>query len=269
MTRTVDLDVCNNAFQHVEVLKRNRTRRRQSGECFVEGVRPIQRLVDSGCRVASVWSDRRLPLSRWAAGIVAASGADRHYRLGPGLMDELSDRDERSELVLVAEMRQPALGTLALPVEFLVVVLDRPASPGNLGAVVRSADAFGAHAVVVAGHAADPFDPRAIRASMGSIFSVPVAGVEGPAEIAAWLERQGAVTVLGTDSEGERPIRSANLRGPTVVVVGNEGGGLSYRFRELCTEVVRVPMRGTADSLNLAVAASIVMYEAAMQRGGR
>lgn len=269
MTRTVDLDVRDNAFQHVEVLKRNRTRRRQSGECFVEGVRPIQRLVDSGWRVASVWSDRRRPLSRWAAGIVAASGAERHYRLGPGLMDELSDREERSELVLVAEMRPPALGTLALPADFLVVVLDRPASPGNLGTVVRSAGAFGAHAVVVAGHAADPFDPRAIRASMGSIFSVPVAEVQGPAEIAAWLERQGTMTVLGTDSEAELPVRAANLRGATAVVIGNEGAGLSYRFRELCTEVVRVPMTGSADSLNMAVAASIVLYEAACQRDAR
>ncbi len=269
MTLTVDLDVRDNAFQHVEVLKRNRTRRRQSGECFVEGVRPIQRLVESGWRVASVWSDRHRPLSRWAAEIVAASGAGRHYRLGPGLMDELSDRDERSELALVALIRQPALGTLALPADFLVVVLDRPASPGNLGAVVRSADAFGAHAVVVTGHAADPFDPRAIRASMGSIFSVPVVEVEGPAAVAAWLQSQGAVTILGTDSAGERPVRSADLRGATVVVAGNEGAGLSYRFRELCTEVIRIPMTGSADSLNMAVAASIVLYEAAMQRGGR
>lgn len=266
MTRTIDLDARDNAFQHVEVLKRNRTRRRQSGECFVEGVRPIQRLVDGGWHVASVWSDRRRPLSRWAAEIVAASGAERHYRLAPGLMEQLSDREDPSEIVLVAEMRRPALGALALPADFLVVVLDRPTSPGNLGTVLRSADAFGAHAVLVSGHAADPFDPRAIRASMGSIFSVPVVEVGGAAEIAAWLDGQGAVTVLGTDSAGERPARSADLRRATVVVVGNEGAGLSYRFRELCTEVVRVPMTGAADSLNMAVAASIVLYEAASQR---
>src|SRR5262249_57428533 len=97
VTRTVELDVMDNAFQHVEVLKRNRTRRHQCGECFVEGVRPIQRLVDSRWRVASVWSDRSRPLSGWAEQIVSASGAERHYRLAPALMERLSDREEPSD----------------------------------------------------------------------------------------------------------------------------------------------------------------------------
>jgi TrmH family RNA methyltransferase len=262
VTRTVRLAVADNAFQHVEVLKRNRTRRHQSGECFVEGVRPIQRLIDAGWRVRSVWSDEKRPLSRWAEGIVGASGAERHYRLSPELMDQLSDREDPSELVLVAETRRLALADLRLPEHPLVVVLDRPSSPGNLGTVVRSADAFGAHAVVVAGHAADPFDPRAIRASTGSVFSVPVIEVAGPADVAAWLPE--GFTALGTDSQGERPVRTADLRGPTAIVIGNEGAGLSYRFRELCSEIVRVPIR--TDSLNAAVAASIVLYEAASQR---
>jgi TrmH family RNA methyltransferase len=266
VTRTVDLDAMDNAFQHVEVLKRNRTRRHQCGECFVEGVRAIQRLVDSGWRVASVWSDRSRPLSGWAEQVVRASGAERHYRLAPELMERLSDREEPSELLLVAETRRPRLAELALPDDLLVVVLDRPSNPGNLGTVVRSAEAFGAHAVVVAGHAADPFDPRAIRASMGSVFSVPVVEAGGPAEVAGWLEPHPDVTVLGTDSAGERPIRAADLRAPTVIVLGNEGAGLSYRFRELCTEVVRIPMAGGPDSLNLAVAASVVLYEASSQR---
>src|SRR5205085_2967785 len=142
---------------------------------FVEGVRPIQRLVDLGWPVRSVWSDAERELSRWAQDIVRASGAERHFRLAPDLMEQLSDREEPSELVLVAGTRRPALADLPLPADLLVVVLDRPSSPGNLGTVVRSADALGAHAVVVSGHAADPFDPRAIRASMGSVFAVPVA----------------------------------------------------------------------------------------------
>jgi TrmH family RNA methyltransferase len=130
--------------------------------------------------------------------------------------------------------------------------------------VLRSADAFGADAVVVSGHAADPFDPRAIRASMGSVFSVPLVEVGGPAELASWLAARDGVTVLGTDSDGELAARDADLRGATVIVMGNEGAGLSYRFRELCTRVVRIPVR--ADSLNMAVAASILLYEAAGQR---
>jgi len=262
VTRTVELDVMDNAFQHVEVLKRNRTRRHQCGECFVEGVRPIQRLVECRWRVSSVWSGRGRPLSRWAGEIVRASGARLHYRLAPALMEQLSDREDPSELIAVAEARRPRLAELTLPDDLLVVVLDRPKSPGNLGTVVRSAEAFGAHAVVVAGHAADPLDPRAIRASMGSVFALPVAEVAGHAEVAAWLEACGGALVLGTDSGAERSVRDVDLRGATVIVVGNEGGGLSYRFRELCTETVRV----VPHSLNMAVAASILLYEAAGQR---
>ncbi|HXM56216.1 MAG TPA: TrmH family RNA methyltransferase [Candidatus Dormibacteraeota bacterium] len=264
MTRVVRLDAMDNAFQHAEVLKRNRTRRHQSGECFVEGVRPIQRLVESGWPVRSIWSDRGRPLSRWAEEIVRASGAECHYRLSGELMERLSDREDPSELVLVAATRRPRLSDLALPDGFLVLVLDRPASPGNLGTVVRSADAFGADALVIAGHAADPFDPRAIRASTGSVFRVPLVAIEGATELAAWLDGRPGVRVLGTDSRGELPLRSADLRSRAVVVLGNEGAGLSYRFRELCTDVVRIPVRN--DSLNMAVAASIVLYEAAGQR---
>jgi tRNA G18 (ribose-2'-O)-methylase SpoU len=265
VTRVVRLDAMDNAFQHAEVLKRNRTRRHQSGECFVEGVRPIQRLVESGWPVRSIWSDRGRPLSQWAEEIVRTAGAERHYRVPGELMEKLSDREDPSELVLVAATRRPRLAELAPPDGFLALVLDRPSSPGNLGTVVRSADAFGADAVVISGHAADPFDPRAIRASTGSVFGVPLVAIDGPSELAAWLAGRGpGVTVLGTDSRGELPIRSADLRSSTVVVLGNEGAGLSYRFRELCTGVVRIPVRN--DSLNMAVAASIVLYEAAGQR---
>jgi tRNA G18 (ribose-2'-O)-methylase SpoU len=264
MARIVRLGTMDNAFQHVEVLKRNRTRRHQTGECFVEGVRAIQRLVDNRWRVRSVWSSQERPLSAWAGEVVEASGAERHYRLTPALMERLSDREDGSELVMVAETRRPRLEALALPADLLVAVLDRPASPGNVGTVIRSAEAFGAHAVVLAGHGADPFDPRAIRASMGTVFALPVVEVAGPADLAAWLAGLEGVAVLGTDSLGERPVRDADLRRATVVLFGNEGAGLSYRLRELCTEVVRIPI--ATDSLNMAVAASIVLYEAASQR---
>lgn len=265
--RVVHVGRANQVFQHLEVLKRNRTRRRQYGELFVEGVRPIQRLVAAGWPVRSVCSEEGRPLSGWARSIVAASGAERHYRLAPELMAQLSDREQPSELLLVAELRERRLEDLALPDDLLVVVLDRPSSPGNVGTVVRSADALGAHAVVVTGHAADPYDPRAIRASMGSLFSLPVVEAGGPAELERFLAGRPGVHVLGTDSAGEAALRDVDLRRPTVVVAGNEAAGASHGLRELCHTVARIPMAGAADSLNMAVAASIVLYEAARQRG--
>ena len=265
--RVVHVGRANNAFQHLEVLKRNRTRRRQCGELFVEGVRPIQRLVDAGWPVRSVCSEDGRALSRWARSIVEACGAERHYRLAPELMALLSDREQPSELLLVAELPVRRLEDLALPRDLLVVVLDRPTSPGNIGTVIRSADALGAHAVVVAGHAADPYDPRAIRASTGSLFALPPVEIGGPAELERWLSGRPSVHVLGTDSTGGSALGDIDLRRPTVVVVGNEAAGASHGLRALCGTVARIPMAGTADSLNMAVAASIVLYEAARQRG--
>jgi 23S rRNA (uridine2479-2'-O)-methyltransferase len=264
--RLVHVGRANNVFQRLEVLKRNRTRRRQYGEVFVEGVRPIQRLVDAGWPVRSVCSEDGRALSGWARSIVAASGAERHYRLAPELMELLSDREQPSELLLVAELRTRRLEELALPDDLLVVVLDRPTSPGNVGTVIRSADALGAHAVVVTGHAADPYDPRAIRASMGSLFSLPLVEIGGPAELERWLAGRPGVQVVGTDSEGDVVLRDVDLRRPTVLVVGNEAAGASHGLRALCGTVARIPMVGAADSLNMAVATSIVLYEASRQR---
>jgi TrmH family RNA methyltransferase len=266
--RVVRVGRPNNVFQHLEVLKRNRTRRRQYGELFVEGVRPIQRLVDAGWPVRSVCSEDGRELSDWARSIVAACGAEWHYRLAPELMEQLSDREQPSELLLVAALRVLRLEELAMPDDLLVVVLDRPGSPGNVGSVVRSADALGAHAVLVAGHAADPYDPRAIRASMGSLFSLPLVEIGGPAGLERWLGTRPQVQVVGTDSGGDAALRDVDLRRPTVVVVGNEAAGASHGLRALCGTVARIPMVGSADSLNMAVAASIVLYEAARQRQG-
>jgi 23S rRNA (uridine2479-2'-O)-methyltransferase len=264
--RVVHVGRANNVFQHLEVLKRNRTRRRRYRELFVEGARAIQRLLDAGWPVHSICSEDGRALSNWAWGSIAASGARYHYLLAPELMRHLSDREEPSELLVVAGMREARLSGVAQAGDLLVVVLDRPSSPGNIGTVTRSADALGAHAVVIAGHAADPYDPRAIRASMGSLFALPLVEIGGRAELEAWLSTRPDVQVLGTDSAGAVPLPDVDLRRPTVVVIGNEAAGASYGLRSLCGSVARIPMVGTADSLNMAAAASIVLYEAARQR---
>ena len=150
------------------------------------------------------------------------------------------------------------------------VVLDRPSVPGNIGTVVRSADAFGATAVVVTGHGADPYDPKSVRASTGSLFSLPTVRASGHREVLKWAEslrKAGTpVEILGTDEHGELDVYDCDLHGTKVVVVGNETRGLSAAWREACQHLVRIPIRGTASSLNASLAATIVLYEAARQR---
>ena len=153
---------------------------------------------------------------------------------------------------------------------FLGVVLDRPASPGNIGSIIRSADAFGAHGVIVTGHAADVYDPRSVRASTGSLFAVPVVRCASHREVAGWLAARRArgwpVVLAGTDEHGEagrlrRRLHRAHAAG------GRERG---HRAERRVAGAVRPPGQHpddrAASSLNAASAATAVLYEAARQR---
>ena len=154
--------------------------------------------------------------------------------------------------------------------DFLGLVLDRPASPGNIGSMIRSADAFGADGIIVTGHAADVYDPRVVRASTGSLFARPVVRTPSQREVAAWVAAQRArgcpMVIAGSDEHGDRDVFDVDFTQPTLLVVGNEAAGLSNAWRELCDQMVSIPMTGGASSLNAANAATAVLYEIARQR---
>src|SRR5581483_5392493 len=128
---------------------------------------------------------------------------------------------------------------------------DRPGSPGNIGTVIRSADAFGASGVVVTGHAADPYDPKAVRASTGSLFAVPVVRVPAPRTVIDWA-RSAVMRIIGSDEAGTVDIDACDLRG--LIVIGNETRGMSAAWFAACDDVARIPIGGAASSLNAASA---------------
>ena len=181
--------------------------------------------------------------------------------VSPELHARLSGREDGAELVAVVEMPQDGVSRLEDSSRPYgpIVVFDRPTSPGNIGTLARSADAFGASALVVTGHAADPYDPQAVRASTGSLFALTVLRVPGPGPVVEHAHAHG-YRIVGTDEVGS-PLGEADLSGRVVVVVGNETHGLSTGWREACDDVVSIPMVGTASSLNAAVAGSIVLHE--------
>ena len=187
--------------------------------------------------------------------------------LSPELHARLSGREDGAELVAVVEMPDDGVARLedSRRPHGPVVVFDRPTSPGNIGTLARSADAFGASALVVTGHAADPYDPQAVRASTGSLFALTVLRVPGPGPVVEHAHAHG-YRIVGTDEEGG-VLADADLGGRVVIVVGNETHGLSSGWRAACDEVVAIAMVGTASSLNAAVAGSIVLHESLRQRG--
>jgi TrmH family RNA methyltransferase len=149
----------------------------------------------------------------------------------------------------------------------LGVIFDRPTSPGNIGTLVRSADAFGASAVLVTGHAADPYDPKAIRASAGSMFGLPVVRAPSHREVLDWIASAAVPPrLIATDERGDVDVADADLTGPVFLLIGNETAGLSAAWRTACDLTIRIPITGTASSLNAASAATVVLYEAARQR---
>jgi TrmH family RNA methyltransferase len=260
----------NAVFQQWRSLLTNRTKRRRSGEFLVQGVRPVTLAVERRWPLHAVLYCAGPRLSKWAHGVLDEVKAPR-FAVAQELMEELGGRKGSApEVLAVAEMPPDDLSRVPAGPDMLVVVLDRPGAPGNIGTVVRSADAFGASGVVLTGHGADPYDPKAVRASTGSIFAVPVVTVPGHREVIAWagtLRQAGvSVRVIGTDEGGDVEVADLNWRRPTLVVVGNESQGLASAWRAACERVARIPMGGTASSLNASLAATIVLYEAAWQR---
>ena len=130
---------------------------------------------------------------------------------------------------------------------------------GNLGSAIRSAAAFGAGGVVFLGDAIDPFDPGVVRATMGALFMLPLVRAT-PRELQRWRRRSRA-PILGTSARGRRDVRGVELRGPGMLMIGHERSGMSDVQRDLCDEVVRIPISGRVDSLNLATATSLLLYE--------
>ncbi|MEO5661826.1 MAG: TrmH family RNA methyltransferase [Nocardioides sp.] len=259
---TIRVSSRNAKFQQWEALLHNRTKRHRQGEFLVQGVRPITLAIEHGWTIRSLISDGRPRLSAWAGEVWDTTTAEQVV-MAPELVAELGEKDEPSELLAVVEMPPDHLDRL--DPAGLTVVFDRPSQPGNLGTLARSADAFGASGLVVTGHAADPYDPRAVRSSTGSLFALTLVRAPSHREVLDWAQPHG-ITVVGTDETGAIDVREADLTGPLIVVVGNETNGMTAAWREACDPLVSIPMAGSASSLNAATAGSIVLEEAFRQR---
>lgn len=245
----------NASFQQWHALLGNRSKRHRAGEFIVQGVRPISLAARYGWEFSALLHRRGGALSEWALGML--NNIDTlHVAMADELLAELAEHEEAPELVAVVRQRPDEPERIKPD---LVVVFDRPASPGNLGTLIRSADAFGASGVIVIGHATDIYDPRTIRASTGSLFALPVVRLER-------YPQNVKTRMVGLDERGEVELAEVDLRGPTALVVGNEARGMSVALREACEVLARIPIGGGASSLNASSAATVALYEAARQR---
>jgi 23S rRNA (uridine2479-2'-O)-methyltransferase len=266
----------NALFQEWLALKTNRQKRHRSGQFLVEGTTAIDSAVGHGWELAELIYPAGRKLSAWAEAHLASGLARRRVEMDAELLAELSERNEGTELLAVASCQDTKLEALAeLPAlaqgapPWLGVVVDRAKSPGNLGSIVRTAVSFDAAFLVMTGHAADPFDPACVRASVGTLFDLPLVRLPSQAPLLAWAgERRahGGLTLVGTGQDGDRLIDRVDLRQNTLIVLGNETEGLSLAYRGACDVFARLPTSLRQSSLNVSAAAAIVLYEVQRQR---
>lgn len=255
----------NPRFRAALALRESRARRSQ-GRLLVDGAREIGRALDAGVRFPEAWVVPERMGSDAAQALLPrlhAAGADL-LTTTPALMAALAYGERDDGIVAVALEPPTDLARLSLPEQPLLAVVERVEKPGNLGAVLRSADGAGVDAVIVADPRCDPWNPNAIRASLGTIFRMPLA-VCSSEDVVAWLRRQG-LRILAARVDGALDYDAADLTGPLAIVMGAEATGLGEAWSGADVTSVRIPMLGLADSLNVSASAAVLFYEARRQR---
>ncbi|HEX5825052.1 MAG TPA: RNA methyltransferase [Candidatus Limnocylindrales bacterium] len=245
---------------------RDRAERDLTGLTIVDGAREILRALDAGVRVEQAFVAPELLRSPDGH---AAADRLRHrpttLEVSPAVLARVAFGQRSDGVVAVVLTPVGELGDLALPADPLVVVAEGIEKPGNLGAVIRTADGAGASAVIAADPRTDLFNPNAIRASLGTIFALPVVAASTAATI-AWLVERG-IRPIAARVDAPAAYTEIDLRGPLAIVLGSEAGGLSTAWGDPRVVPVAIPMGGVADSLNVSIAAAVLLYEARRQRG--
>lgn len=238
-------------------LLRNRRQREENGLFLAEGIRVTEDLLDSGIVIDSAVVSPSLEDNPRGCALLARlkSVAPVHTASDAGLR-QLAEAETPQGVVAVARIPRASLPEAMLPGS-LLAVLDGVQDPGNLGTLVRSADAFGATAVVALPGTADFWNGKTVRSAAGACFRVPLVQSTVP-ELGIWAEQLGVV-VWGAAAGG---VDVASLRRPErlALVVGNEGAGLGAAAGALVSERVGIPIRGAAESLNVAMAGTVLMY---------
>jgi TrmH family RNA methyltransferase len=246
-------------------LRTGRGRQRQ-GRFIIDGAREIDRAMAAGIRAIEAYVCEELcnsPDAQAAVNAVKASGADM-ISVTPDVYAKLAFGDRQDGVIVVAETPIRRLSDVILGPTPLAAVLEGIEKPGNLGAILRSADAAGIDAVIVADSHTDLYNPNTIRASLGTVFRANVC-VATTVETIDWLADRG-MSIIAARPDADVLYTDADMRGRVAIVLGSEAGGLTDAWRGSNVTPVRLPMHGLADSLNVSTAAAVLFYEALRQR---
>lgn len=240
-------------------LQQKSQERRNSGLFVVEGRREIERCINKGYQVDTLF---------WCPEIFGeeephADGASV-YAVSAGIYNKVAYRGGTEGVIAEVQMQQQRLEDLKLQKKPLVVVLESVEKPGNVGAILRSADAANVDAVIVCDPLTDLYNPNLIRASVGAFFSVPTVACTSE-QCIQWLKSKG-IRILTAQLQDSHYYYETDMVSPTAIVMGTEATGLTDKWREAADAHIKIPMLGIGDSLNVSVSAAILMFEAVRQR---
>ena len=244
MEETIITSVQNARIKHVVALQQKSSLRREEGLFVVEGQREIEHCRECGYEIVEEYV--------------------RDVNVTPQVYEKMAYRGSTEGMIAVAKCKDHSLARLQLKENPLIVILESVEKPGNLGAVLRSAEASGVDAVIVCDPLTDMYNPNLIRASIGGVFSVPTA-VCTSQECIAFLKERG-IKILTAQLQDSYEYYDYDMRPATAIVMGTESTGLTDQWRQAADAHIRIPMLGRLDSLNVSVSAAILMYEALRQR---
>lgn len=263
--KIVKLSKETNEIQRVITLRESRNNRHRYREFILEGRIAIDQAYAKGWKIKSLFYNGGQPLSNWTKSHLAQKQYEVAYEVSDALMGKIGDKTEPTEMLAIAEMQIIPFSSYQPALSEVIVVLDSPKSAGNVGMMIRSAVAFRASAIVISGHAADEYDPKCIRASVGTFFSIPIYRVNGAnqfMEKLQELEEKKKVMTIASGDEGSIPIEAAKYNGDLLfLILGNETNGVSATYRQMADQFVRIPLSGEFTSLNIAAAGSIFLHE--------
>lgn len=249
---------------------RDRSEREATDQFIIEGYRELLRAIQSGYPIETLFICPELFLGENEPSLIKRiiEKGGRHWTCSEAVFRKISYRDRPDGLLAVAPQRHLKLKDLDKNIVHnqspFLVVAEAIEKPGNLGTILRSSDAVGLDGLIVCDRCTDIYNPNVVRASVGTLFTVPVVEAEGQ-ETLGWLKSKG-IAILAATPSAALEFTDVKMTGPLAIAVGTEQLGLSKRWMEQADIQVRIPMYGIADSLNVAMATTLLLYEALRQR---
>lgn len=254
----------NKIIKNIKLLHKKKDRWK-ARRFFIEGIRSVEQCIKAGSKIVHIVYSAEL-LNQDGDSFLSDIENENYdiYKVPEKIFKGLSDTDNPQGILAVVEFNECLLEDVFKEENFFII-LDRVKDPGNLGTIIRTADAFGANGVIVTSGCVDVYNPKTIRSTMGSIFQIPIVHMDDIIEVIDILKSKD-INIISSSLDTDKYSYDIDFKSDCALVVGNEAKGISKGVIDASDELVKIPMTGRAESLNAAIASGVLMYEVLRQR---